>query len=311
MAFNDDIKRVYQTGGISIKFIMIFAVVFVLTLIITFVVGSINRDGASMQDNLSWLAGTAHLPSLIRKPWTIVTNIFIHGGAGHFLGNMIGIYFFGRVLSQFVTDKEYTATLILSGIFGFVMFVVAYNLLGIAERSSIIGASGCVMGVLGAAVAYAPLMRFNMLIIKPPLILIAGLYVLFDLSTIANFGGNFGGSVAHVSGLAFGYFSVKLGQNGKDILSWFTKLLDRLAGLFSGTRNAKPKMKVKYSKKDFKAKGKEKSTQRKTKTDADYNMEKVERQAKIDAILDKIKSSGYESLSKVEKDFLFNEGKRL
>ena len=311
MAFNDDIKRVYRTGGISVKFIMIFAAVFVCTLLITFLVGSINRDGASMQQNLYWLSGTAHIPSLITKPWTIVTNLFIHGGAGHFLGNMIGIYFFGRVLSQFVTDKDFTATLVLSGIFGFVMFVIIYNLLGFAENSSIVGASGCVMGILGASVGYAPMMRFNLIIVQPPLILIAGLYILFDLSTIANFGGNFGGSIAHVSGLAFGYASVKLRQNGTDILGWFTKLLESIARIFTASRNKSPKMKVKYSKRNVGKKKKTTSTQGKTKTDADYNVEKAERQAKIDAILDKIKGSGYESLSKVEKDYLFNEGKRL
>ena len=155
------------------------------------------------------------------------------------------------------------------------------------------------------------MMRFNLIIVQPPLILIAGLYILFDLSTIANFGGNLGGSIAHVSGLAFGYLSVKLRQNGTDILGWFTKLLESIAAIFTPSRNKSPKMKVKYSKGNVGKKKKATSTQRKTKTDADYNVEKAERQAKIDAILDKIKSSGYESLSKVEKDYLFNEGKRL
>jgi len=316
MAFSDDIKRIYQTGGISIKTIMIFAVIFVTTLILNFIVVSVNRQGLSIQENLSWLAGTAHLPSLFFKPWTIFTNILIHDGPRHFFGNMIGIYFFGRVLSQFMSDKDYTATFLLSGITGFLVYVVFFNLLhvlGVFEGSlvgsSIVGASGCVMGILGASVAYAPMMRFNMIIVQPPLILIAGIYVLIDLSTISTFSNNLGGSVAHVAGLAFGYLAVKFKQDGKDILSWFTRLLNRLTALFAGKSNPRGKMKVKYRNKDFKSKNKSKRTT--TKTDADYNVQKVDRQAKIDAILDKIKRSGYESLSKAEKDYLFNEGKRL
>lgn len=316
MAFSDDIKRIYQTGGISIKTIMVFTVIFVLTLIINFIVISINREGVSMQQNLSWLAGTAHLPSLFMKPWTIITNIFIHDGPRHFFGNMIGIYFFGRVLTQFMSDKDYTATFILSGISGFLVYVIFFNLLsalGVFEGSlvgsSIVGASGCVMGILGASVAYAPMMRFNMLIVQPPLILIAGIYVLFDLSTIFTYSTNLGGSIAHIAGLAFGYLAVKFKQDGKDILSWFTRLLNRITALLSGQSNPRGKMKVKYRNKDFKQKNKSKAT--KTKTDADYNVQKVDRQAKIDSILDKIKRSGYESLSKAEKDYLFNEGKRL
>ena len=46
------------------------------------------------------------------------------------------------------------------------------------------------------------------------------------------------------------------------------------------------------------------------KTDEEYNAEAAHRQAIIDKILDKISKSGYESLTKKEKEYLFNQSKK-
>ena len=79
---------------------------------------------------------------------------------------------------------------------------------------------------------------------------------------------------------------------GNDIGSGFSKLIDGVGSIFKKKEKKAP-LKTVYKNKES--------------DKADY--EKKTNQRKIDDILDKISKSGYESLSKTEKDFLFKAGK--
>ncbi|MBL4703646.1 MAG: rhomboid family intramembrane serine protease [Flavobacteriales bacterium] len=308
--FVDDIKRIYRTGGIGVQFIFFNVVAFLVFYIINFIVVGATQDDGGIQSNLHWFAGTAYFPDLIRKPWAIFTNLVIHDGIFHLAFNMIGLYFFGRLFSQFSVTKTFISTYVLSGLAGFFLYVIFMNLLPIPKTSlagsSIVGASGAVMGILGAVVAHAPKMKIDLRFAQPTLAIVGLVYAFINVASVLSYGENLGGSVAHIGGLAFGYFAVVSAKNGRSLTNWFTRLIDRITNLFKGTRNPKSKMKVKYRKKDFTA-----TKAAKHQNDQEYNESKKDRQAKVDAILDKIKRSGYESLSKTEKDYLFNEGKRL
>ena len=109
---------------------------------------------------------------------------------------------------------------------------------------------------------------------------LAGVFILFDLISLA--GGNGGGHIAHIGGALFGYFYVsQSSNNSSNIFSWFSEFF---------SKRKKPLQTV-Y-----------KSTKKKnTRKSAD------DKQAKIDSILDKISKTGYETLTKEEKEFLFKQ----
>ena len=104
---------------------------------------------------------------------------------------------------------------------------------------------------------------------------------------------NPGGRIAHLGGALLGYFYARQSHQGKDLGAGFSKLLDQLGSMFE---KKKAPMKTVYRKQRTAASG-----------SIDYDRET--RQRKIDGILDKISKSGYDSLSKAEKDFLFKAGK--
>lgn len=304
--FGDIIKGWYRTGGMAVKLIFANTIVFIVLNILFEI---IFRSAGTGNQAFLWLAGTSDFGEFIYKPWSIFTNIFVHANFGHFALNMLWLYIFGRLIQAYTTQKRIFALYMVSGMVGTLLFMVLFNVLPIQNAIPIVGASGAIMGILGAAIAYNPRQEISLIIFKLPLILLGLVYLLSDLATVSSFGGNMGGSIAHIGGLVFGFLAVQLNQTkGMDLIGWFNKLIDRLINIFRGASSPKqPKMKVKYKNKDFK----KKSNASQRKTDEQFNEEKVDRQAKIDAILDKIKRSGYESLSKAEKDFLFREGQKL
>ena len=101
--------------------------------------------------------------------------------------------------------------------------------------------------------------------------------------------------MAHVGGAIFGYvYAVQLAK-GNDIGKWFENFMDWIATLFK-PRTKKPFKKVHRTTQPASQRSKPRA-------------EKSENQKKVDSILDKIGKSGYESLTKEEKDFLFKAGK--
>ena len=100
---------------------------------------------------------------------------------------------------------------------------------------------------------------------------------------------------AHIGGALYGLLAAQQLRRGSDWSLGFVNALDGMLGFFKGKRG--PRMRVE---KRF-----DRSSRR---SDADYNVAKKEKQARVDAILDKISRSGYDSLSKEEKDFLFKAG---
>ena len=100
--------------------------------------------------------------------------------------------------------------------------------------------------------------------------------------------------MSHLGGAFLGYMYARQLFKGNDIGSGFTKFRDAILNIFKPKEKKAP-LKTVYRKKAA-ANNKE-----------DYN--KQAKQKRIDSILDKISKSGYESLSKEEKDFLFKAGK--
>tara|TARA_R110000782_G_scaffold80846_4_gene159866 strand:+ start:76447 stop:77340 length:894 start_codon:yes stop_codon:yes gene_type:complete len=292
MSIIDDLKHQYKTGTALIKFIFINVAVFILVhligLLIFFFTGV---SGSSMV--AYWLALPADFGQLILKPWSIITYMFLHEGFLHIAFNMLILYFGGQIFLQFLDAKKLIGTYILGGISGGLLFILTFNIFPvfneIVSGALALGASASVMAVLIAIAAYVPNYSIRLMLLgNVKLKYIALFYVIMDIISIPQ--GNAGGHIAHLGGAFFGFYFIYRLRNGKDITVGVNRLLNYIAHLFSSKR----KMKVVYK------------NPGKTKSDVAYNAQKATNQQKIDAILDKISKSGYDSLSKEEKAILFD-----
>ncbi len=292
-----EIKSWYHQGNVVTRLILLNVVVFLFFILL-------NVISKFTQTNLAfiepWFYGTSSLSDFIYRPWGMFTYMFLHSGFRHILFNMLFLYFFGRIFLTFLSGRKFISFYILGGIAGFILYVACYNIFPYFQYQvgqPIVGASAAVMSIMAATVALAPNYEVRLFLI-PFNIRIIWIGLFFFVQDLFALQGTFniGGSLAHIGGIVFGYMAISQRQKGKDITLWFEKLIDKISAIFT-----KKKIKVSY---------KNTSTSR-PKTDEEFNIEKRQRQIKIDAILDKIKQSGYDSLSKSEKDFLFNEGKKL
>jgi membrane associated rhomboid family serine protease len=110
------------------------------------------------------------VPALfLERPWTILTSMFVHSGFGHIFGNMITLFFFGKVLFQIVGQNKFLAVYFIGGLVGNALFLLLgyWNILGTSSLSLVIGASGAVYAVAGALVVLMPNIRVNMWFVVP------------------------------------------------------------------------------------------------------------------------------------------------
>jgi len=237
--------------------------------------------------------------SFIMKPWTLITYFFIHLSFFHILFNMLFLYWFGKMIQEFLGDGKAVILYVLGGLVGGLSYILLYNILPqfkeVVEYSHMLGASAGVFAIVVGAAAFMPnytmyLFLFGAVRIK----YIAIFYVLLSFFNMP--GSNAGGAIAHLGGAAIGYIYIIQLKKGSDIGHWVLDVIDFFKSFFV----KRSKIKVTYSSGKKKSATKSKSAPRHASPD----------QAEIDSILDKISQSGYESLSKDEKQKLFNASKK-
>jgi len=301
MKGSDKLRYKLQTATVVEKLIAINVLVFLLFFLFRTIAYLFQLPSDFL---LEWFVFPKEPGEFIFKPWSIITYSFLHGGIWHILSNMLILYFSGIYFLNYFSPKRLLNFFFLGVIMGALVYMLSYNLFPAFEttgRSYLIGASAGVMAVLVGIATYIPNMRVRLLLIGSiKFWYIAAFLVALDIIQIPM--SNAGGHLAHLGGAALGYVYTKQLQKGNDIGAWFEKIMDSFTGLFK-TTNRKPKMKTVYRKTNKKSAAPErKSTFSRT-------LDKDEKQKQIDAILDKISKSGYDSLSKSEKDFLFKAGK--
>lgn len=278
--------------NIAEKLIAINLAIFILTGLASALLGF------STDSILYWFELPKDFFAFLSKPWSLVTYSFFHAGIGHIFWNMLILYFTGRIFLNLFDNQRFINVYFLGVILGGLVFLLSYNIFPtlLNIKTSLIGASAGVTAVLIFICAYIPNQEVRLFgLINIKLWYLGAFVVLMDLVQIP-IGGNIGGRLAHLGGAALGYFYARQLLNGRDIGEGFSKMLRFLESLF---KTSKKKTPLKTVHRRNKARG--------SKGGIDYDKET--RQKKIDAILDKISKSGYESLSKAEKDFLFKAGK--
>lgn len=254
---------------------------------------------------LEWFVFPKEIGEFLLKPWSIITYAFLHSGIWHILSNMLILYYAGVYFLQFFSPKKLLTCYFLGAIFGALVYMASYNLFPAFQgmgRSYLLGASAAVMAVLVGVATHVPNLRIRLILIGSiKFWWIAAFLVILDVIQIPM--NNPGGHLAHLGGAAFGYiYASQLGK-GNDIASGFEKLIDWVGSLFAGSNKTPAK------KSNLKTVHRREPATRSTTSYSSRTRNKREQQEKIDAILDKISKSGYDSLTRQEKEFLFNAGK--
>ncbi len=281
----DDLKLQYKTGGMVQKLIFWNIGFFLLSLVFfySFSIGKFQIP--------TWIALSSDLGTFIRSPWTLISFNFFHAGLLHLFFNLMVLHFSGRLFNTYFTDKQLFGVYVLGGIFSGITFVLSYFFIG--KAGLLVGASGAIMAILIATTTYAPFM-----LLRIPLIGIVKLwhvaFVILFIDLIQLPLENTGGHLAHLGGALFGFIYVKILQSGTDLTKPFSLFLDAIVNIF------KPKKKTPFKK----------VHRNTTKNVVNSSTSKKDfTQKQIDDILDKISKSGYDSLTKEEKEFLFKAGK--
>ena len=230
---------------------------------------------------ISWFELSSDLKKIIFKPWSIISYSFFHSGFFHLFWNMIILLYSGQIFLNLFPNKMFLSTYFVGVIFGGIIFIFCYNVFPVFfnSYSTMIGSSAGVMAILIFICVYSPNYEIRILFFNIKLLYIGLFFVFFDIIQIPY--GNAGGHFAHLGGSLVGFIYARQIKNGKDIFDSFSFLI---ISIFY--KNKKKENKI-------------------IKNDYRNILHKDINQKKIDRILDKINSSGYDSLSKEEKDFLF------
>lgn len=233
---------------------------------------------------LDYLTLPASFTDFIHRPWTIITYMFLHIGFMHILFNMLWLYWMGRIFAEYMGEKRLLYTYIIGGICGGLLFMLVY---GVAYPIPVdlLGASAGIMAVIVAVAGLLPNYEMVLLFIGPVKLKYIAIAA-FLLSSVVDFSVNSGGKVSHIGGAIYGLIFVWQYKKGNDFVAKLSNVFSGIGNIFKSSRPKKAKL-----------------------TATRGGQYVTEKQRRIDDILDKISKSGYESLTKEEKDFLFKSSK--
>jgi len=291
----NNLKETFKRGSMLTKILFINIGVFI----------AINIISLFFTDAAEYVSVPGDFQTLLYRPWTLITYMFVHEGFMHLLMNMLWLWWFGKMFLTYFNDKQMAAVYLLGGFAGAFFHLGINYLLPVGQQAMILGASAAVMSVVFAVVAYKPDFVIHLIFIGPVKLKYVGMVALFlDIIGLA---GNLKGGIiasdgvahiAHLGGSAFGLWFGYSMKKGKDITRSFNNFLNNIVSFFSSEKTKRNKMKISRQDKFSKSK-----------SDWDYNAEKHTTQKETDRILDKISKNGYNSLTKKEKDFLFKQKK--
>lgn len=293
------LKEVFLSSDALSRLILINSVVWVLLYILgipVFLFSNPLSSGSSVvfQKANEWLAVPASVDQFLAKPWTAITYMFFHQNFFHIFFNMYVFWFFGKIFRQFFTDNKLYVTYLTGGLTGAIVFIGAYNLFPVfsasVDSSIALGASASVLAVVVFTALKLPEYRLNLLFIgELKLLHLAIAYIIIDVLMIPV--SNSGGHFAHIGGAFAGGILVLTDRIKLNALSfYFRRLRNKLKTKFH-SKATKPEL-------------------HKTVSDEEFNRQRAHNQTKTDAILEKISKSGYSSLSKEEKEFLFKQSSK-
>ena len=269
--------KFFKSDSALLPYIGINTIIFILVSLFSLISFLSGQQGFVSNLVNEYVAFPASKDLWLTHFYTVISYQFFHADFFHILFNMLWLYWMGRLFLDFLKPRQFHFVYIAGGIFGAIFFALIYNLLPaykpFADVAILIGASASVMAIFTALTTLVPNYTLHLLLIGPIKIkYLLAVYIFLDIIAIEKFDG---GSLSHLGGAFLGFIYIKLLQSGTDL----TKIFER-----------KPKLKVVRNQEPRKS------------TNTVNQME-------VDAVLDKISKSGYDKLSKEEKEILFRASK--
>lgn len=282
MTLLEELKYTFNKNNNAVrKIIVVNVAVFLLTALVHVFMYLAGIAGDSMNPALQHFMLPAALGKLLMQPWSIITYMFLHDGFFHILFNMLWLFWMGNLLHEYIGNQKVYEAYFGGGIVGGVIFIICYNVFPVFQNAIpgayALGASAGVLSVVVATATLLPNYPIQLLLFgSVRLKYIALVSVALDIVSIPQ--QNPGGHIAHLGGALFGFLYIKYLYQEKHLLpQWLRNLFGK-----------KSKVKIHY-----------RTTYMKTENNNKPSQEEV------DLILDKISKSGYDSLSKKEKEQLF------
>lgn len=293
MTFFTSLKSQFRQGSNLLKLIYINSAVFLILAVIKIVTVLFNAREIE-STIIEYLAVPASFKLLLTRPWTIFTYMFLHEEFFHLLFNMLWLWWFGKIFTDYFDQKRLVSVYILGGLAGALLYIISFNLFpgfsGVINVSVALGASASVMAIVIACSVYVPDHTIHLMFIGPVKLKWVGLGI-FLFTSLFDFSVNTGGKIAHIGGALLGFLYASRYRAGSDITRGLNRFIDSIVTWFK----PKPKMRVTY---------------KKPVDDYEYNKTKAAHQEKINKILEKISKGGYDSLTKEEKEILFKESQK-
>jgi len=283
----EDFKNAWnKDNNALVKIILINVVVFVSASFIEIFL-TLSGAGDAFKLFINKLMLPASFTTFITQPWSLISYFFLHLGFTHILWNMLFLYWFGKIIQDNVGNNAVISLYVLGGIIGGLSYMALFNIIPYYDNriseSLMLGASAGVFSIVAGSATLLPNYTFYLLFLGPVRIkYIALFYILLSFLDVT--GSNAGGEIAHLGGAMIGYLFIRQLQNGVNMGEGVINIIN----FFNKEKNKKTEENY--------------SPTEETKYDIS--------QDEIDKILDKISESGYSSLSKNEKEKLFNASKK-
>jgi len=279
--FKDLKFKIFQSGNPVLLYIGLNTIIFLVTAILSVFLFLAKSDIMISEWIRDYFGVPAAISTLPTRFYTVITYMFFHDGFLHLLFNMLGLFWFGNIFMNFLKSRQFHFVYLAGGIIGALIYIAGLNIFpafsGGIIGQTVIGSSAAVMAIIVATATLVPNYTIMMMLIGEVKIKWVAI-VYFFISFIGLSSANAGGNLAHIGGAILGFAFIKSLQSGRD----WSKLFQRKPKL-RVVKNDKPPVK-KPAFKDVS-------------------------QQEIDAILDKISSSGYDKLTATEREKLFKASK--
>lgn len=303
----DDIKQEFGYGNMIKRIIIVNIAVYVIINLIWVVIVGTYPD--FYQELVHFFSMSDSIKFILLHPWTLITHMFLHEGFFHILWNMLFLFWFGRIFGDLLGDRRVLPLYILSGLGGAAFYFIAANLGAVPSGSFALGASAAVLGILVAAGVIAPNYEMRLLFFGDVKLkwIVAALVFMNVLSTRGMT--NVGGAWGHLGGIATGFLFAYSLQRGNDLTKPIGRIIDKVTDFYYRLRTprqaSRPGPKAAFRRGE-RVKTTTSSRKQQKKHSSRTMAPEMSHQEQLDAILDKIKDKGYNSLSQEEKEFLFN-----
>lgn len=281
----NDIKLQFGRATGLFRIMAINIGIFLLITLTRTILYLFTGDGSAIDLVVSKLSLPADPATVMYQPWSLFTYMFLHTDVLHILFNMLILYWTGRLFTEYLGNEKLWATYLLGGLTGAVLYIISFNLFpvfaGAKTIAFLLGASAGVIAVLVAVATLLPDYIVHLLILGPvKLKYVAIVSILLYFISIPL--GNAGGHIAHLGGALFGFIMIRQLRSGRDLTAWLT-----------GIGKKKAKMKV-VSRQASRPGG-----------EVQFQDTASDSQEVVDRILDKINKSGFDSLTRHEKEILY------